>query len=150
MSDYRRTTQTCTIESMDADLSKAIRDHLDRYNLGKVLSGDLTCIQSVSVLPKQGLFGKEKQIVTGVVLGNGWLVWANKGTDVKPHAISARLEQVTVQDYAQTTSAKLIPDSGIVVNGLTTDTTDPGSIFIGLEDNAAGHAFKEEVLKIER
>jgi hypothetical protein len=66
---------------------------------------------------------------------------------VKPHALSARLNQITVQNYATSSFAKLIADTGVNVNGLKTDTPEAGTTFIGLEENEAGRKFREALMK---
>ena len=143
MSDWKRTTRECTLDSLRPDLSAAIRAHVEKYNLGDILSAPVMCIETTSEKIKKGLFGGGETIYTGAVLTKGWLVWANCGTNVKPHAISARLNQITVQDYATSSFAKLIPDTGVNVNGLKTDALEAGTTFIGLEENAAGRKFRE-------
>jgi len=40
----------------------------------------------------------------------------------------------------------MIPDSGLNINGLFTDSSASALAFIGLEENAAGQQFKEAVL----
>ena len=141
MSDYKRETRECALDSMRPELAAAIRAHFEKHNLGNVLSGDLHCVETTSVMAKKGFFGGEKIIYTAAVLTDDWLVWANSGTDVTPHAVSARLNQITVQDYSKSSFAKLISDSGVVINGMQTDTSKSGSIFIGLEQNTAGQQF---------
>jgi hypothetical protein len=54
---------------------------------------------------------------------------------------------VTVQDYAQTAFAQMVPDSGIEVSGMFTDASENASVFIGLEENIAGHKFRAAVIK---
>lgn len=146
MSDYKRTTRACTLDSMRPELAAAICAHVEKYNLGAVLDEVSACVETTSVLVKKGMFGKEKTIYTGAVLTTGWLVWANSGSDVTPHAVSAGLNQITVQDYVQSSFAKLISDSGVVINGMQTDMSKAGSTFIGLEQNAAGQQFLEALI----
>lgn len=147
MGDYTRTTRECTIESMRPDLSAAIRAHVEKYNLGDILAKASMCIETTSVKAKKGLFGKAETIYTGAVLTTGWLVWASGTDSASIGVLSARLGQITVQDYAQSSFAKFVADTGLNVNGLYTDTNDPGSAFIGLEENSAGRAFREAVIK---
>lgn len=146
MSDYKRTTRMCDLNSMRPELSAAIRAHVEKYNLGPVLDKVSVCVETTSLLAKKGMFGKEKIIYTAAVLTNGWLMWANSGTDLTPHAVSARLNQITVQDYSKSSFAKLISDSGVVINGMQTDMSKAGSTFIGLEQNAAGQQFMEALI----
>ncbi len=42
--------------------------------------------------------------------------------------------------------AKMVPDSGIEVNGKCTDAVENASAFIGLEENTVGNRFKETVI----
>ena len=61
--------------------------------------------------------------------------------------LSAQLSNITVQDYSQTLFAKLIPDSGLEVNGLFTDASESSSAFIGLGEGMAANEFKEIVVR---
>jgi hypothetical protein len=54
---------------------------------------------------------------------------------------------VTIQDYAQTSFVKLIPDSGIQVTGVFTNAGEGASAFIGLEEGEPGNSFKDLVIK---
>ena len=79
----------------------------------------------------------------GAIVTPHWLVWAISGSKMKMAVLSAQLTHITVQDYAQTPFAKIIPDSGIEVNGMFTDASENASAFIGLEEGAAGNKFRE-------
>ncbi len=146
MGDYKRTTRECTLDSMRPELSAAIRAHVEKHNLGDILSSAVMCVETTSEKIKKGLFGGGETNYTAAVLTNDWLVWANSGTNVKPHAMSARLTQITVQDYAKSSFAKLISDTGVNINGLKTDSSETGTTFIGLEENAAGIKFREALI----
>ncbi len=146
MGDYKRTTRECTLDTMRPELSAAIRAHVEKYNLGDILSAPAACIETTSEKIKKGLFGGAETIYTGAVLTQGWLVWATFGTKAPMGVLSARLNQITVQDFAKSKFAQLAPDTGIEVNGLTTDSPEAGSAFIGLEENAAGRTFREAVI----
>jgi hypothetical protein len=76
-----------------------------------------------------------------------WLVWSVDTQKGKPTVLSAQLIHVTVQDYAQTPFAKMIPDSGIEVSGVFTDASENASAFIGLEENTAGQKFRDVLIK---
>ena len=146
MGDYTRTTRECTLDSMRPEIASAIRAHVEKYNLGEILSKPVMCIETTSVKAKKGLFGKAETIYTGAVLTSGWLVWASGADSASIGVLSARLGQVTVQDYAQSSFAKMIPDSGLNISGLFTDASEAALTFIGLEENAAGKKFKEAVI----
>jgi hypothetical protein len=146
MGDYKRTTRECTLETLRPELSAAIRTHVEKHNLGDILSGAVACIETTSEKSRKGLFGSAEIIYQGAVLTKGWLVWASGGTKAAMGVLSARLNQLTVQDYAKSDFAKLIPDTGVQVTGLQTGTSEAGSAFIGLEENAAGRKFREALI----
>ena len=104
------------------------------------------CIQTDSEKAKKGLFGKAEQTSQGVIVTPRWLVWAIMNTGV-PAVLSAPLANVTVQDYAQTQFAKMVPDTGVQVNGRFTDASEIASAFIGLDDSPAARKFKETLIK---
>jgi len=146
MSDWKRTTREVPFESLSSEMVTAVKAHIERYNLGSILSDALMCVQTDSEKAKKGLFGKAESVSQGVVVTPRWLVWVvvSAGT---PIVLSAQLSNVTIQDYAQTPFMKMIPDSGIQVNGMFTDSSESASAFIGLEENVAGRKFTETVTK---
>ena len=147
MSDWKRTTKEILFESLLPEMSSAIKQHIDQYNLGPILDNALMCIQTDSEKVKKGLFGKAETVQMGVVVTLRWLIWAISGNKTPTTVLSAQLSNVTVQDYAQTSFAKMVPDSGIEVSGMFTDGSESASAFIGLEENAAGNKFKELVIQ---
>ena len=80
------------------------------------------------------------------MLTQGWLIWTTITPKGPAGVLSARLNQITAQDYAKSDFAKLVADTGLNVNGLYTGMSEAGSAFIGLEENAAGRKFKEAVI----
>ena len=76
-----------------------------------------------------------------------WLVWTIHGTKTQTAVLSALLSDITIQDYAQTSFARMIPDSGIEVTGRFTESSENVSAFIGLEQGPAGDRFKEIAIK---
>ncbi|MCE9622565.1 MAG: hypothetical protein K8R99_09495 [Actinomycetia bacterium] len=131
---------------MRPELAAAIREHVAKFNLGAILADAGDGVETTSVRPKKGLFGKEELVYGAAIITKGWLVWAISGPRTNPHALSARLNQITVQDYGQSNLAALAPDSGVVVNGVNTENSNPGSVFIGLEANHAGNDFKARLI----
>lgn len=147
MSDWKRTTKEIAFEHLPSQMASAINQHIERYNLGSSLSDILMCVQTDSEKVKKGLFGKAETVQIGAVLTPRWLLWAIQGTNTPTTVLSAQLINLTVQDYAQTPFAKMIPDSGVEISGLFTDASESASAFIGLEENAAGHKFRETVIR---
>jgi len=147
MSDWKRRTKEVSVEALPADTREAIQGHIEKYNLGPILSDALMCIQTDSEKTKKGLFGGVETVQIGAVVTPHWLIWATTGTKMKTTVLAAQLKDVVVQDYAQTSFMKMIPDSGINVTGKFMDISENSSAFIGLEDNTAGNRFKEIVIQ---
>jgi len=147
VSDWKRTTKEIPFHNLPSEMVAAINRHIEQYNLGSILSDALMCIQTDSEKVKKGLFGGSQTGRMGVVVTPRWLVWAVSAATTKAAVHSAQLTHVTVQDYAQTSFARMVPDSGIQVNGMFTDASENASAFIGLDDSMAGKKFIEIVIK---
>lgn len=147
MSDWKRITKEISFESLPSQMVSAINQHIEQHHLGPILSDVLMCIQTDSEKVKKGLFGGTEIVQVGAAVTPHWLLWAIGGTKTQTAALSAPLINITVQDYAQTSFAKMIPDSGIEVNGRFTDSNENVSAFIGLENGLSGNKFKEIIIK---
>ena len=147
MSDWKRTTREVSFESLRPEMVEAIKKHIEQYNLGSILSDTLMCIQTDSEKIKKPLFGSAEIAYTGAVATSHWLVWVVSGTKTKTAVLSAQLRDVVIQDYAQTSFAKMIPDFGIEVSGRVMDVSENIMAFIGLDESSAAHKFKETVIK---
>jgi hypothetical protein len=143
MSEYNRTTRECTLDSMRPELANGIRKHIEQYELGDLASAMLICIETTSIKPKKGLFGKEEIIAAGILLTPQWLIWATSKSGEAPGVLSARLRNLEVRDYEKSEFYKMIPDSGINVLGQYTDVAERGSTFIGLGSESAAQKFRQ-------
>jgi hypothetical protein len=143
MSEWKRSTRELSFDQLPDLMKTEINRHIELYSLGDILSDPLMCIHSSATKAKAGLFGAAETNQMGVVLTRRWLVWVITGTKTPPSALSALLQDVVVQDYADTPFAKMIPDSGVQINGKFTDVSESASAFIGLEENDAGRKFKD-------
>ena len=146
MSEWKRRTKEIPFESLPSAMVSSINHHLEQHNLGPILSDVLMCIQIDSEKVKKGLFGGTETVQVGAVVTPRWLIWAvaeKKQTAV----LSAQLINITIQDYAQTSFAKLVPDSGLEVSGLFTDSNENVSAFIGLDESATANKFKDIIIK---
>jgi hypothetical protein len=148
MSDWNRVTREVQFEDLMPEMVDEIKKHIELYNLGSILSDVLICIQTDSEKAKKGLFGSAEVVHQGVVLTPRWILWAVNGTKTDTAVLSAQLRDVVILDYAQTQFAKMVPDTGIQVNGKFTDVSENGSAFIGLDEGIAGRKFKETVIKV--
>ncbi|HET6594268.1 MAG TPA: hypothetical protein VFG81_01515 [Anaerolineales bacterium] len=147
MSDWKRRTQEVAIDALPAQAREAVERHIEQYNLGPILLDVLMCIQTESEKVKKGLFGKAESVQMTVILTPRWLLWSVDQPNKNTAVLSAQLIHITVQDYSQTPFAKLIPDSGVEVSGMFTDASEPASLFIGLEESAAGQAFRQSLIR---
>jgi hypothetical protein len=147
MSDWKRTTKEISFESLPGGMVSAVNAHIEQYNLGPILSDALICIQTDSEKVKKGLFGGKETVQVGAIVTPRWLVWATSGTKTQAATLSAQLINITVQDYAQTPFAKMVPDSGVQVSGMFTDASESAGAFIGLDEGPAGRKFKEVLIQ---
>jgi hypothetical protein len=147
MSDWERSTKEIPLESLPEVVKSAIHRHIEEHNLGSILDETLMCIQTDSVQVKKSLFSKRRTVQVSAALTPRWLVWAIRENMTQPVVLSAQLLDLIVQDYAQTSFAKMIPDSGLEVSGRFTDSGESVSAFIGLDDGIAANKFKEIVIK---
>ena len=147
MSDWKRRTKEASFESLPSEMANAIQGHIERYNLGPILSDALLLVHTDSEKIQKGLFGRAETVKMTAILTPRWLVWTVEQPNAKPAVLSAQLIHVTIQDYAQTPFAKMVPDSGIEVSGMFTAASESASAFIGLEEGDAGNKFKEIVIK---
>jgi hypothetical protein len=145
MSDCKRTTKEVPFESLLPEMIAAINKHIEHYNLGPILSDALMCIQTDSEKVKKGLFGGEETVQMGAIVTPRWLVWAV--TETQTAVLSTQLINSTVQDYAQTPFAKMVPDSGVQISGMFTDASESASAFIGLDEGVAGRKFRETLVQ---
>ena len=147
MSDWKRKTQEVSFENLSPERVTKINKHVEQYNLGPILSDALMCIQTKSEKSKKGLFGRKETVYTSAAITPHWLVWGTSGPKMQTVVLSALLNDIVVQDFAQTQFAKMIPDSGIQVTGKFIDRSENVSAFIGMDDGLAGNKFRETVIK---
>lgn len=147
MSEWKRTTQEVTLESLPVEMAAAMQRHIEQHNLGPILADALMVIQTDSQKTSKGLFSGASTVQMAAVITPRWLVWSVAEPKTDAAVLSAQLIDVTVQDYAQTPLAEMVPDSGIQVNGIFTAAGESASAFIGLDEGAAGNKFKKIVIQ---
>ena len=147
MSDWKRSTREVAFDGLMPEMVGAVNKHIELYNLGSILTDALMCIQTDSEKARKGLFGKAELVRQGAVVTPRWLLWSVIDSSNKAAVLSAQLSDVVVQNYAQTQFMKMIPDSGIQVNGRFTNGLENSSAFIGLEDADVGRKFTETVIR---
>lgn len=149
MGDFKRSTKEITLDALPGAMSAALTAHIEKYNLGDVLSDVLLCVEETSEKTKKGLFAGPgaKVLKVGLVLTKRWLFEIQIADSAAPYACSIRLADVVVEDYEKSPFQKLIPDTGVNLTGQFTDATERASSFIGLGKDAAGEKFKEMLIR---
>jgi hypothetical protein len=118
-----------------------------------LLKNILMCCETISTKEKKSLFGRKTEVeMVGVILTSKWLIWAGGKESEKAGALSAKLQDLRVEDYEKSSMYKMIQDTGLNVFGFQT-ANDLGSIFIGLGSEPAAQKFrdmlKEEIAKLQ-
>ena len=147
MSDWKRQTREVTLETLPREMASAIQWHIEQYNLGPILSEALMYIQTDSEKLKKGLFDSAEIVQMAAIVTPRWLVWSVDEPGKNAAVLLAQLIHVTVQDYAQTPFAKMVPDSGVQVNGMFTDAGESASAFIEADEGTAGQKFRQILIK---
>jgi len=153
MGDYRRSTRECNFDQLRPEIVAAIRDHVQRYELGEVEHEALICAETINERTKKpGLFDKliggdtDPVHYVGVVVTPRYLIWARSGAKYGVAVVSAHLRECEVLDYANTSQAQLVPDAGLEVTAMHTGATQRGQTFIGLGPEPAAQNLRQ-VLK---
>lgn len=143
MGDYHRVTRECTLDNMIPELATAIHAHIESYELGDVLASVLICCETISTKQKKKLFGNKTEVEIGsVILTSKWLIWAGGKENEKAGVLSARLQNLRVEDYEKTKMYKMIQDTGLNVFGFQT-ANGLGDVFIGLGAEPAAQKFRD-------
>ena len=142
MGDYHRVTRECTLDSMRPKLAAAIRAHIERYDLEDVLASAVMICETISTKEKKKLFGRKTEVeIAGTILTPKWLIYAGGKENETLGVLSARLQNLRVEDYEKTSMYKMMQDTGLSVFGFQT-ANGLGSVFIGLGSEPAAQKFR--------
>lgn len=150
MGDYNRSTKEIAFGDIPANVIKSVQTYIEKYNLGDILSNPVMCIVSTSEKIKKGLFGGgpgPKMLIQTVILTDRWLILADNVDQNALYIKSMQLQDITVEDYEKSSFYKMIPDTGMNINGHFTDASEPGTIFLPLGKDAAGEKFKSSLIE---
>jgi len=145
MDQYLNKTRECAFKELNQMLIRAIQSHTEKYGISEVIDQEpVFCIETTSVLMKKGLFGSKTNTTTcGVLLFPKWLIVASMQDEGEPGVISARIGEITAQDYENSASYNLIQNSGLDIFGIHPNAADgAGSIFIPLGPEPAAQKFR--------
>lgn len=149
MGDYNRSTKEIAFGDIPANVIKSVQTYIEKHNLGNILANPVMCIVSTSEKLKKGLFSGPgpKLLVQTVILTDRWLILADNVDQNALYIKSMQLRDVTVEDYEKSQFYKMIPDTGMNVNGRFTDASELGSIFLPLGKDEAGEKFKSALIE---
>jgi hypothetical protein len=150
MGDYNRSTKEINFEGISPDVMQAINKYIEAHTLGDILSGVTQCILSNNEKIKKGLFGGgpgPKSLVQVAILTNHWLILADRVDQNAIYIKSMQLKDITVEDYEKSSFYAMIPDTGMNINGMFTDASEKGTIFLPLGKDGAGERFKEALIQ---
>ncbi len=135
MDQYLNRTRECALKELDQTLLQAFHAHLAKYGLDNILAAEpILCIETTAQVTKSGLFAGKPAVTLHVsLLTDEWLVTAAIPEGKSPGVVSAKYSDISVQDYENSAAYKLIPNSGLDIFGLRTNTEEgSGSLFIPL------------------
>lgn len=150
MGDYNRSTKEIAFGEIPANVIKSIETYIEKHTLGNILTNPVICIVSTSEKIKKGLFGGgpgPKLLIQTAILTDRWLVLADNVDQNALYIKSMQLREITVEDYEKSSFYKMIPDTGLNVNGQFTDAIEIGTIFLPLGKDDAGEKFKSVLIE---
>jgi hypothetical protein len=149
LGDYNRSTKEITLDSMPPEFKAALDAHIEMYELGPILDDALMCVETTSEKIKKGLFSGPgpKLLVQTVILTDRWLVLADRVDQNAVYIRTMQLRDITVEDYEKSQFHAMIPDSGVNLHGIATDTTEKGTVFLPLGKDSAGEKFKSALIE---
>ncbi|HND49434.1 MAG TPA: hypothetical protein PLL95_12795 [Anaerolineales bacterium] len=150
MGDYNRSTKEVTFGEVPVNVIKSIQTYIEKHNLGDILANPTMCIISTSEKIKKGLFGGgpgPKLLIQTAILTDRWLILADNVDQNALYIKSMQLRDITVEDYEQSSFYKMIPDTGMNLNGQFTDASELGSMFLPLGKDVAGEKFKSALIE---
>jgi hypothetical protein len=139
MGDTVRITRVCTLEGLSPELATAIR--------GRMTPDDATisiCCETHSTTMRRRMLGRRQvTTTTGMIVTPRHLIWAVADAEGQVSVISALLRDLEVHDYESSDHFRLIPDSGLTIDGLRSDLPGHvGSAFIAVGPEPAGAKFR--------
>jgi hypothetical protein len=148
MREWVRITEKFDLANLPEECKAAIDEHSRAHNLSPDLERAVMGIKVNSHKIKKGPFTrKPKAVESFVFLTSEWLVWTISTDGDSPVAVSARLAEIFVEDYALSPNFELFQDNGISITGKLTGKVglqgqEQVSIFIGLGEEPSAEKFR--------
>jgi hypothetical protein len=148
---YDRTTRECRFDQLRPELATAIREYVEKHQLGDIEAEILLCCETTSERKKRQLLGRllgldrDRVTYTAALVTPSLLVWAQSGAKSGTWAVAARLGEIEVRDYETTPQAQVMADTGLEVFGFLLRSGERGTTLIGLGSETAARRFREAV-----
>ncbi|MCC7119123.1 MAG: hypothetical protein IT310_11400 [Anaerolineales bacterium] len=149
MSAYNRSTKEISFAEVAPDVLQAVQAHIEKHNLGDILSAVSQCLLSTSEKIKKGLFSGPgpKLLAVTVILTQRWLILADRADQTAVFVRSMQLQDITVEDYEKSSFQSVLPDTGLNITGTLTDGSEKSLTFLPLGKDAAGERFKATLIQ---
>ena len=139
MSDYLRTTRTCTPAQLKPELLQALRGYAAQHSLGSVEAESTLCVETHSEKKKKRFFATlgggdpDPFHDTALLLTPAWIIWARSGPKSGVAVSAARLREAQVTAF----ESQLVPDSGLEVQSPLAGSAEPVVAFVPLGPESA-------------
>jgi hypothetical protein len=146
MREYQRTTRECSFNDFQPEIRTAIRNYVEKHELGDIEEDVLMCAETVSEKIKQGFFSKifgganYAQNVSMLVTPER-LLWCAQDSRNNRVVSAARLSEIEIGDF----ESSLVEDCGLSVFGFVNRSPERVRAFIGLGAEAAAQKFRRTV-----
>lgn len=148
---YARETVDAGARSAPSALVEAIRTYAEERELGDVVGAAQAFVHTTSTRERRSLGRRSQQTQESVaVVSSGMLLWAIADAGETPAVLAYELKRVEIDDYARTTLARLVADTGIEVTGAQIGATQPSAAFLGLGSGGDADRFRETLADATR
>jgi hypothetical protein len=150
-SGYSRETVTVGAAGAPPALLAAIEAYAEKRGLGDVVGQALALARTTSVRERRRLGRTRREGQESLALvAPGLLVWAVAADGNEPAVLGYELKRVELDDYASSTFAALVADTGIEVTGPQIGATDLTASFLGLGTGGAAERFRAALAEASR
>ena len=157
MQIYKRSTRACYFPELKPEIVRAVREYVEKNELGDIERQVLICCETVSEkLKKGGLFGSsmgdpdpDKVHHVGVLVTPEWLIWARHGEKSGANVSTARLKEIEIRDLlSEFKDFKVkLEDDGISVFGFINRSSERVTSMIGLGPGQAAKDLRSVLMQ---
>jgi hypothetical protein len=150
-SGFSRETVTVGADGAPPALRAAIEAYAEKHELGDVAGRAVALARTTSVRERRRLGRSTREMQESLALvAPGLLVWAVADGGKEPVVLGYELKRVELDDYASSTLAALVADTGIEVTGPQIGATVLTASFLGLGAGGAAERFRAALAEAAR